>query len=271
MIKGGNIFTLIILFAYSGNISGQFAWHNVEKEVAFRYGFNQHRNDKIPVSMLVNDINFADNYAPITTDGNKIFIPNYTRMYALDFGLRIFFTENWFIRGNMGVQEQFFGYAADYEHPRGTAAVSARVKYFGIPLSLGGGYSIPFGWGKGSSNVGAFNVYISGFFNSLMSPRGQSEIFLNTVDSLNDGRQFNDFTVFDGIQSGRMRSITSIFGGLFGLSVEFNEITFSFEYRRFAGNSVLNANPVNDPVFLQGSRTDWYGHSLEFGVSFRFY
>lgn len=265
------IFITLFISSLSLSTWGQLRWQIVEKEASFLFGLTQHQNSAIPVEVMTNDNGFMANYQPISS-GEQTFNPSYTRMYALRFGLRLFFNEHWFVRGGLGVQEQFFGYSNDFNHPRGSAQVTARTKYFGIPLDIGGGFSLPFYYpGEINRAVGAVNFYVGGFFTSLWSPRGQSEVLLNTVDSLDNGRQYLDFIEFEGIQSGRMRDVTSIFGGIGAISIEYNDVTFSIEYRRFIGNSMLNANPLNQPVFDQGVRTDWYGHSIEFGISFRFY
>jgi hypothetical protein len=262
---------IIFLTIYSSiGFAQKLKWSVIEKEANFLFGFNMQQNPNIPVEIMANDNGFMSSYEPISS-GQQEYIPSYSRMYALRFGLRLFFNARWFVRAGVGVQEHFFGYQNNFTHPRGTAEVRARLKYFGIPFDAGFGYSIPFYFTGDGGNVGAINIYGGGFFTALWSPRGQSEVLLNTLDSLDNGRQYQDFVVFEGIQSNRMNGSTGMFGTIAAISVEFNEVTFSFEYRNFNSLAVLNANPLNDRVIQEGINTRWYGHSLEFGVAFRFY
>jgi hypothetical protein len=264
------LFIVLLSIISSTGFAQKLKWSIIEKEANFLFGLNNQQNPNIPVEIMANDNGFMQAYQPIT-GGEQEFIPSYSRMYALRFGLRLFLNEHWFVRTGIGVQEHFFEYRNNFSHPRGTADVYARLKYFGIPLDLGVGYAIPFYYPGDGGNVGAVNIYGGAFFTALWSPRGQSEVILNTVDSLDNGRQYQDFIVFDGIQSNRMNRATGMYGTIAAISVEFNEITFSFEYRNFNSLNVLNANPLNEPITQQGIDTRWFGHSLEFGIAFRFY
>lgn len=246
-------------------------WGIIEKEATFTYGVAKQENGNIPNSIMTRNMGFTNEFAPITTEGESTFTPSYSRMYALNFGMRLFFNENWFIRTNIGFQEQFFGYDRLFTHEVGVVEVSAWAKYFGVPISFGGGYSIPFSYNTQAGDVGAVNFYVGGFVNSLMSPRGQSEVTVTTAMELESGLQYDDYVFFNGIQDGRMRSYTSIFGWLAAISIEYNEITFSVEYLKFSGHSIFNGAPENDAVMNSGERTDWFGHALQFGVAFRFY
>jgi hypothetical protein len=266
-------YAIVISMAAFLPLKAQFTWTNVEKEVSFRYGFTQQENTLIPVEVMTRNNQFTSQFAPITSENTATFNPSYTRMYGLDFGLRFLFTKHFFSKINLGVNEQFFGYSQSYEDESvGTVDINTRVKYFGIPFTMGSGFSLPFDWDD-KGNVGAVNLFLSGFMTPLISPTGTSGIDVFTREPLDNGFTYSRESdpIIDGIGSNRMADITGIYGGVISLSVEFNEVTFTIDYRRFSGFGVLNANPDNRSFFDSGERGDWFGHSIDIGFSFRFY
>ncbi len=272
-MKASYIGILCLLFGSLSKLQAQFTWTNVEKEVSFRYGFTQQQNANIPVEVMTQNNGFASAYAPITSENKPTFTPTYTQMYGLDFGLRFLFTKHFFTKINLGVNEQFFGYSQNYEDEHiGTVDVNTRVKYFGIPLTMGSGYSYPFDWDN-KGNVGAVNLFLSGFITPLISPTGVSGVDIFSRERLDNGLIYSrdSETIVSGISGIRMADFTAIYGGVVSLSVELNEVTLTLEYRRFSGFGILNANPDNQSFFDSGKRGDWNGHSIDIGISFRFY
>lgn len=273
MAKRTFLFISITLLISLQQMSAQFSWGNVEKELTFKYGITQQENGDIPVEIMTRNNDFINEFAPITTEGTSTFNPSYTRNYGLDFGLRFFFTENWFLKSNLGVSEQFFGYSRRYENDEyGFLDVNTRLKYFSIPFSMGGGYSFPFDWDK-EGNVGAVNIYLNGFIHTLISPSsGVSEISAQTFQPLDNERTFRqEEPIVDGINRIRLIGTSLIYGASAGFSVEFNELTFLVEYKRFQGIPNLSQSIENADALNQGIRSDWFGHVIELGVSFRFY
>ncbi|MCH8545187.1 MAG: hypothetical protein LAT54_00490 [Cryomorphaceae bacterium] len=267
------LFLFVSLFISHQQVNGQFSWVNVEKELTFKYGLTQQENGAIPVEIMTRNNDFINEFAPITSEGTSSFNPSYTRNYGLDFGLRFFFNEHWFAKTNLGVSEQFFGYSKRFENDEyGFIDVNTRLKYFAIPFSMGGGYSFPFDWDE-DGNVGAINIYVNGFFNTLISPSsGVSEITAQTFQPLENGNTYTpDSPIIDGINRIRLIGTSIIYGATAGISFEFNELTFLVEYRQFQGIPNLSRSIENTNALNQNIRSDWYGHSIEFGVSFRFY
>lgn len=272
-MNGHYLYAICLAMASYFPLQAQFTWTNVEKEVSFRYGFTQHHNANVPVEILTNNSQFKDSYAPITTDNTPKFTPTYTQMYGLDFGLRFLFNKYLFSKINIGVNEQLFGFSHSYQDPTvGDVDVTTRIKYFGVPLTAGSGISIPFDWDK-QGNVGAVNFFVSGFITPLMSPTGTSGIEVFTREPLDNGTTFgiDSEPIIDVTDGSRLADITGIYGGVVSLSLEFNEVTLTLEYRGFSGFGIVNANPANNPFYDSGKRTDWHGHSIDIGVSFRFY
>ncbi len=273
MAKRTFLFLIFTIILSHKQVKAQFSWGNVEKELTFKYGITQQENSTIPVEIMTRNNQFINEFAPITTEGTSSFNPSYMRNYGLDFGLRFFFTEHWFAKTNLGVSEQFFGYSKRYENDEyGFLDVNTRLKYFSIPFSMGGGYSIPFDWDN-EGNVGAINIYMNGFVHTLISPSsGVSEISAQTFQPLDNGNTYRqEEPIIDGISRIRLIGTSLIYGATAGLSLEVNELTFLVEYRRFQGIPNLSRSIENAEALDQGIRSDWFGHSIEFGVSFRFY
>lgn len=135
----------------------------LEKYVGFSFGNLINLHSGLEPGTMSGRPEFYSEFAPIVQSPYRE-VPSRTLAYSLEGGIRYHRLNFGFVETSLGLGERFIGYVANFVQADERVELTARTKFFALPVRLGYGYEFSSWYARG------------GFMVTLMfTPKGDSE------------------------------------------------------------------------------------------------
>lgn len=250
-------------------IVGFSAWCQkslLEKYVGFNFGNLINRHTGLEPGTMSGRPEFYSEFAPIVQMPFQEVLSR-TLAYSLEAGIRYHRLNFGFLESSMGLGERFIGYVANFGENAERVELTARTKFFALPIRIGYGYEFSSWYARG------------GFMTSLLfTPKGDSETRVWSPNGTAghqrpmEGELFyqKDNMVF--FMEDLFRPLLPLYSPYLGLGYNFDDLRITFDaYYVFSAypfrDFVKNDNPFGNEI----PSAQLKGFLIELGIHFRIF